>query len=138
VDEPARSGPPGGPRSGRSFGPGAYHPLLRIAWVPAIHGRHLSLRCGPRFRRAQVKSDLLQGGESGEEVEVPGRIADRPVSEASLVIARKAGQRRAPDSDFVACRLLEAAGAREESRLPWGTARPRRPSPYGRQRVEDT
>lgn len=42
VNEPARSGSPGGPRSGRSFGRDA-GPLLRSSRMFGIHGRHLPI-----------------------------------------------------------------------------------------------
>jgi hypothetical protein len=52
-----------------------------------------------------VKSDLFRGDESGEEIEVPGGIADRPLSEASLSL------RERPDRDAPLIRTSPLVGS---------------------------
>ena len=61
--------------------------------------------------------DVLRRGESREEVEVLEDVADRPPTEARLVVARHRPERRTADGHLAARRLLEAAGDREQRRL---------------------
>ena len=81
------------------------------------HSGQTGLPCADAVE-LEWKRDVLKGGETRQEVELLEDVADRASSKPCVAVARHLLQRVAVDQHLTARRLLEAAGDREQRRLP--------------------